>query len=70
MSLVPRLVKDPKTGKLVATISQGGKTASIDLPDDFPSWPEARKENFFEMFTQEAMKNLRIKSPYNRRRIG
>ncbi len=58
MTFIPQLVKDKETGKLCMQIKLGGYMAVLPLPDDFHSWPEARKQNFYEMVTSEMKSNL------------
>lgn len=64
--MTPKLVKDRVTGKLCLQVVTGKHSATIELPDDFNDWPEARKENFIAMFVNESAKNLKLKSPYKR----
>lgn len=64
--MIPRLVTDKDTGKLCAQICEGKHAATLELPDDFMKWEEARRINFLELFVREANKNLKPKRPYKR----
>lgn len=57
-SFIPQLVRDKETGKLCMQIKLSGYVATLPLPDDFGSWAEERKQNFYEMVTCEMKSNL------------
>lgn len=65
---IPRLVKND-AGELCMQLALAGYTATLPLPPDFQSWTDERKENFYEMITNEMKVNLHKQRRTDQRKL-
>lgn len=67
--LIPQMVIDKETGKRCMQVRLGSQSATLQLPDEFDSWPDIRQQIFIENVVEEMTRNLQKNRREDQRKI-